>query len=505
MNYSAGGTAILAISLPVVVLSCCLACLSQIAQGRDTVTITDPLRYGDVLVSPGDMYELGFFRPATSNNNTYLGMWYKHAPGKTVVWVANREVPVTDSSGSLTIDQQGNAIIVDGRGVQVWSTNLTRSARPPLLQLLRTGNLVLREEGEDQLGEEQSSSSSYILWQSFDYPTDSMLAGMKLGWDLRIGLERKLTCWRSSTDPSPGEYTFTIVPQGLPSIFMMHRSVPTYRSGAWNGVRFSGVPEMRSNYVFNFQFVSNYPAEVYYAYTLQNASMMSRLMVNSEGQLERLTWVEQSRNWSTFWSAPKDRCDNFMECGPYGICNTDDFPVCQCPAGFKPRSAEAWYLRDGSDGCVRSVELQCGESDGFLRLEGVKLPESRAALVDMGMSIDECEVACRSNCSCIGYAPADVSGRGRSGCVRWHDPLLDIRAYRSGTVDEQLLFVRVPASVLGASLLFLLFICVLPPPLFSILSFHVSKKNQTQYLFLISLILINATAMDISHPLFFFL
>ncbi|KAJ0684592.1 putative non-specific serine/threonine protein kinase [Helianthus annuus] len=47
----------------------------------------------DTLVSPGRVFELGFFKPGSSENR-YLGIWYKNISVRTVVWVANRDRPL---------------------------------------------------------------------------------------------------------------------------------------------------------------------------------------------------------------------------------------------------------------------------------------------------------------------------------------------------------------------------------------------------------------------------
>ena len=67
-----------------------------------------------------------------------------------------------------------------------------RSAR---VELLDSGNLVLRDV-----------VAGTYLWQSFDYPSDTLLPGMKLGWDLRTGLKRSLSAWKNSEDPCPGRF-----------------------------------------------------------------------------------------------------------------------------------------------------------------------------------------------------------------------------------------------------------------------------------------------------------
>ena len=95
---------------------------------------------------------------------------------------------MVNSSGSLVLLSQNRTV--------VWSANSTKEAGSPVVELLDSGNLVLREKNEE-------NPESY-LWQSFDYPSDTWLAGMKLGWDLRTGLERRLTAWKSPDDPSPG-------------------------------------------------------------------------------------------------------------------------------------------------------------------------------------------------------------------------------------------------------------------------------------------------------------
>lgn len=56
---------------------------------------------GDTLISSAGRFELGFFTPKDSHNR-YVGIWYKNITPMTVVWVANHENPLTDTSGMLS-------------------------------------------------------------------------------------------------------------------------------------------------------------------------------------------------------------------------------------------------------------------------------------------------------------------------------------------------------------------------------------------------------------------
>ncbi|KAL8506090.1 hypothetical protein ACS0TY_017084 [Phlomoides rotata] len=58
------------------------------------------------LISSGGSFELGFFSPNNSDNR-YVGIWYWKIPVRTVVWVANKDNPLTGTSGVLKVVEPG--------------------------------------------------------------------------------------------------------------------------------------------------------------------------------------------------------------------------------------------------------------------------------------------------------------------------------------------------------------------------------------------------------------
>ena len=114
----------------------------------DIITQSQSLRDDMTLVSKDGSFELGFFNPSSSKNR-YLGIWFKNIPVKTVVWVANRLNPINDSSGVLMVNNSGSLVLLSQNSTTVvWSTNSTKQASNPILQLLDSGNLVVRDEKE---------------------------------------------------------------------------------------------------------------------------------------------------------------------------------------------------------------------------------------------------------------------------------------------------------------------------------------------------------------------
>ncbi|CAO1943417.1 unnamed protein product [Urochloa humidicola] len=414
------------------------------AASTDTIYRNTTLTGNQTLVSAGGVYALGFFTPDGANGRTYLGIWYASIPGPTtVVWVANRQDPVLTSPASLHLTPGGRLAILDGTNNTVWSSaaptagnNITSRTSA---QLQDTGNLVLRADGT--VSDEQS-----VAWQSFDYPTDTLLPGMKLGVDTRHGITRNITSWRDPTDPSPGDVTFKLVIGGLPQFFLMRGTKRIYTSGPWNGDILTGVPYLKAQ-AFTFQVV--YSAdETYYSYFIRDPSLLSRLVVDGAAtQLKRFTLNNGA--WSSFWYYPTDQCDYYAKCGAFGYCDPDRGPLCSCLPGFVPRSPEKWGQRDWSGGCVRSTNLTCdgGGGDGFWVVNRMKLPQATDATVYAGMTLDQCRLACLGNCSCGAYAAANNSGGVGVGCVLWTVDLLDMRQY---PIVVQDVYIRLAQSDIDA-------------------------------------------------------
>ncbi|XP_021820454.1 G-type lectin S-receptor-like serine/threonine-protein kinase At1g11410 isoform X4 [Prunus avium] len=400
----------------------------------DTITPNQPLRDGDVLVSSKKIFALGFFSPGNSQKR-YVGVWYNKVPEQTIVWVANRDNPVTDTSGLLAINSHGGLVIYwKNQSSPLWSANVTVSSpNNSTAKLLDTGNLVLLENG-----------SQSPLWQGFDYPSNTLLPFMKLGLDRRSKLNRFLTSWKSKDDPGTGTCSYGIDPSGFPQLFLYKDHAPRWRAGApgaWSGERWSGVAKM------NVTFVNNQD-ELSVVFTITDESIFSRMVLDELGIVERSTWHNQVHQWVKFWSAPEEQCDVYGKCGANSNCDpssADKFE-CTCLPGFEPKLLHESYLLDGLHGCVSTEGASlCRNGEGFVKVPRVKVPNSSAARVNLSMGLEACKAECLRNCSCMAYSNADER-KGGIGCVTWHGDLVDTSTYSNVGQD---LYVRVNATVLA--------------------------------------------------------
>nr|GEY64836.1 G-type lectin S-receptor-like serine/threonine-protein kinase At1g61550 [Tanacetum cinerariifolium] len=181
---------------------------------------------------------IGFFSPDNSAKQ-YLGIWFKNITIRKIIWVANRESPlsISDTSSSLTIVDDGNLRILDGERNTVWSTNITLQSNKTTAKLTNTGDFCLND-----------TISGIILWESFDYPSNSLLPGMKLGTNGKTQGTHFMTSWKSDDDPTPGNFVVGLSEEWPPQIFTWNGSKPHRRGGPWDGGKVIGVPEQDPGY-----------------------------------------------------------------------------------------------------------------------------------------------------------------------------------------------------------------------------------------------------------------
>ncbi|TQD87140.1 hypothetical protein C1H46_027280 [Malus baccata] len=353
-------------------LLCCtfIACISTASH---TISPDQPLFGGQTITSPRETFELGFFTRGNSRNY-YIGIWYKNQAIWPVVWVANRQQPVSEPKLSvLELVENGNLTLRSPSKVAIWSTNSrSKISNSSVAKLLDNGNFVITD----------ASDSSVVIWQSFDHLTDTWLPGVELGYINRTKRKQLLTSWRNWLNPAPGPFSFEL----------------------------DELPFNLSSYHDTF----------------------TRGTLEINGQLNFYYWDHYS-TWNSISAVPSDLCKVNASCGAFSICD-QQYPHCLCLEGFEPKVRENWRLEDFSDGCVRKTPFHCspGESYSFFTITDVAYPKNFKEIFHV--SIDQCRLYCLINCSCTAFA-YNFSDSHR--CYMWTGDLYNIRTapYISGFIS----------------------------------------------------------------------
>ncbi|XP_004509984.1 G-type lectin S-receptor-like serine/threonine-protein kinase At4g27290 [Cicer arietinum] len=402
----------------------------------NSLAVNQSIRDGQTLVSSNGTFEVGFFSPGNSSSR-YLGIWYRNLSPSTIVWVANRETPLRNKSGILKLNENGVLVVLNGTNNTVWSSKMSNKAVDSsiIAQLLDNGNFLLKIGQDD------------ILWQSFDYPCDTLLPAMKLGWDNATGLNRFVTSWKSEDDPAKGEYSVKIDIRGCPQLVIMQRSVNKFRIGSWNGLGFTGYPIQQLKQKQRYKFVFN-AKKVYHQYEVVDSSVVSIYMISSSGNLQALAWTSKQSGRIVIYTGGEDSCDNYAMCGANSVCNMDgNIPKCECLKGYVPKFPEQWNMSYWSNGCFPRIKSVCGDDNigGFLKYTEMKLPDTSASLYNKTMNLVECQKSCLKNCLCTAYSNLDIR-KGGSGCLQWFGDLVDMRKFSQW---GQEFYIRLPSSVLA--------------------------------------------------------
>ncbi|KAJ0666914.1 putative protein kinase RLK-Pelle-SD-2b family [Helianthus annuus] len=370
----------------------CFSLIVSLTSGADTISAHQSLTGNQTIISKGGNFELGFFR-AGNSSNYYIGIWYKQVSSDppTIVWVANRETPISDRFISELKIVSGNLILLNESKLPIWSTNITTSGLNYVTAvLLDDGNLVLRD----------GSKPDEPIWQSFDHPAHTWLPGAKLAYDNRTKKSQRITSWRSNEDPGVGLFSMELVPSTKEYVSKWNGSQQYWTSGPWNGQIFSFIPEMRLNnidYIYDFSFFSN-ENESYFTYSVYNSSIIPGFAIDVSGQVQQLT-----KQLNLFWVQPRRRCES-----------------------------------DFSSGCVRKTDLECEdnkESSGFLMVEVASFPPNyvSVAVGDVG----ECRTNCLNNCRCNAYSFSD------NECSVWEVELLNLS---EDNVNGKTIYIKVASK-----------------------------------------------------------
>ncbi|XP_019188062.1 PREDICTED: PAN domain-containing protein At5g03700 [Ipomoea nil] len=329
-------------------------------------------------------YSLGFLRV----EETHLALAVVHVRSSESLWTA-KMTPLPRWTGGTELFFNGSLVVSDPRSGVFWST-YTDGDR---VWLSNTSNLQIQK----------GVSFESVLWQSFDFPTNTLvenqnftsamslvssngLYSMRLGSDF-IGLYAKF-----GHGPDPGQlYWKHTALQAKAEI--INGQGPIYailKSDGYLGMYQNGSVPVDVESFNSYQvFVSG----------------VRRLRLEQDGNLNGYFWTGSS--WAPDYNAISDPCELPNACGSYGLCEPGK--GCSCLDNATELTASGTCAspenQDSGDLC------QAFQSKyKTLRRNGVELPFKELMGYVKMESFEECESACEVNCSCWGAVYSNSSG-----------------------------------------------------------------------------------------------
>ncbi|WJX86945.1 hypothetical protein P8452_69188 [Trifolium repens] len=400
------------------------------------------LSSNQTLFSQNQTFQLCFLNLQNQNQQQpryYLVIRFTSLPSPNIIWVANRNKPISSLSGSvLQLTQTGQLLLLTQNAVVLWQTktHFSTNNNNTLLQpkLLENGNfIVLNQNG-------------VVLWQSFDEPSDTWLPGMNL---TRV---HNLLSWRTLTNPGNGFYSLKLEPPNYGQFELVYNETVSYWStGNWTGGSFSDVPEMMIPYLYRFDFKDAFLPTASFGFSeraMDNGVRPPTMFrVEPFGQIRQYTWSNQAGSWNMFWSRPESICSVRGVCGRFGVCTGDMSRLCECVKGFVAVDGGGWSSGDYSEGCWRGEKV-CDENDGFENLGVVSFGFDNVSTFS-AKSRSLCESGCLGSCDCVGLSFDEKSGF----CKNYFGSLFDFQNLTAlesggggGNGDRNVLYVRVPGG-----------------------------------------------------------
>ncbi|XVE78830.1 hypothetical protein DITRI_Ditri14bG0009600 [Diplodiscus trichospermus] len=398
--------------------------VSAIAQTDGRVNPGASLTAGDKespWLSPSRDFAFGFYQ-RDKDDYFLLSIWFDKIPDKTVVWYSKFEDgnPILVASGSMIqLTAEDGLVLKDPRGEQVWQSPLDLGEAAYGV-MNDTGNFAIQ------------SRNSGKLWQSFDYPTDTLLPTQIME------INGKLFSRLKQNNFSQGKFRLSL--RGDGNLVLNTVNLPT--TLVYDAVYYSsGTNDAANASNSGYQLIFGESGDIYVlrkngqrfylgtGATLPNPTDYLRLTLDFDGVFAQYSYPKISTgngNWSTVWSEPDNICSPVGDlgsgvCGFNSICSLNDNrrPTCECPPGFSLLDPDDKY---GS--CKRDDELGCNEDE----------QTSMEDLYDMKVVINtnwptsdyehlkpfteqNCTASCLSDCMC------DVAIFGPNGCWKKKLPL----------------------------------------------------------------------------------
>ncbi|XP_020225173.1 G-type lectin S-receptor-like serine/threonine-protein kinase LECRK1 [Cajanus cajan] len=399
----------------------------QIQPGDTLLPSTTPAWY-----SRSGEFAFGFY-PQGQGNDFVVAIWLICGKNKTVVWTAQRNDPPVNSNAKLKLTMDGKVVLIDEQGGEkIIARNA--SAKASSASVLDSGNFVLY------------NNNSSIIWQSFDYPTDTLLGGQSLLPD-----GPQLVSSSSQNSHSSGRYRLKMQNDGNLVLYPVNTTdtawdaywaSETYNFGVKTYLYFNQTGSLQITNGSEGGLTRNLISDSALSLPKENG-VIYRSTLDFDGIFRMYAHfingsIHKVGNWPR-----ENNCIVKGFCGFNSYCTTNDNqPVCTCLPDF-----DLIYPNDSTLGCKRSfhkedctAEVNGKDSATFYVMKPVgdmklaDLPYFKAEMLQE----EDCSSACSADCNC---EAAFYDDKDRS-CMKHRLPLRYLSRPKDAE-DKASLFLKV--------------------------------------------------------------
>ncbi|KAL5226968.1 hypothetical protein ABZP36_015233 [Zizania latifolia] len=337
------------------------------------------------LVSSDGTFSCGFLQ--VGDNAFSFSVWFTASRNSTAVWTANRDAPVNGRGSRVTFTRDGELALADANGTMVWTSRMggvSGGRRGLTISLNDTGNLVIADP-----------STGSTVWQSFDWPTDTLLPSQQFTRDTKL---------------VAGYYSLNF---DNDNVLRLLYYGPDVASSYWPWPDLNLYAAGRTNYnalriaVLNNTGVFLSSDHLQAQATDLGVGVKRRLTIEQDGNFRMYSLNESTGGWTETWSALLQPCQAHGICGGNSICEYQPSLRCSCLPGH-----EMTDRRDWRKGCKPLFTIgNCNQGAAPPppeQFKFIKLPQADFYGFDLAynesVTFKQCMDLCLRVCECSAFS-----------------------------------------------------------------------------------------------------
>ncbi|KAF3946886.1 hypothetical protein CMV_026898 [Castanea mollissima] len=338
-------------------------------------------------LSPSGLFAFGFY---PQDDGFAIGIWLVNQTEKTIIWTANRDDPPVSSNATLNLTIDGKLLLITEQGRELSIIDVNRDDRPATsAAMLDAGNFVLYNH------------SNVIIWDSFDFPTDTIIGGQNISGGMN------LVSSVSISDHSSGSYSLKMQSDGNLVAYPVNSSddsndaywsSDTYNEGYYGRLTLTrlGVLFLPGRLGGRILANSSYPDK--------NGTTIYRATLDADGIFRLYLHHFKSDNSSSMlmkWSALHNQCNVSGFCGLNSYCSGMGSKAdCNCYPGFDFINTSNKFLgchqSYNEDDCIRSEDPSMLYN--ITSLQNVWWSDHPYSVIPM--EEEGCGKSCLEDCNC---------------------------------------------------------------------------------------------------------